>query len=546
MNAIVDHNTLVTEADWAKHRTAMLKVDLSGANLEDILLQHQKELLEATALFRLVVTDKSRRVGATWGVGADAVLTAGSARDQGGMDVLYLGYNLDMAREFIDTCAMWARAFMPACSEVSEFLFTEQDEKGAERAIKAFRITFASGFEICALSSKPRSLRGRQGYVILDEFAFHDDAAELLKSAMALLIWGGKVLVISTHNGADNPFNELIEDIRAGKRPGKVVRVTFDDALMYGLYKRVCQKTGETWSPDGEAKWRDEIYKSYGAAADEELRCIPSQSNGAYLPRPLIKACMHETIPVVRWTPPAGFVDWPKIERIAEVAKFCRDQLKPLLDAMDPTLRSCMGVDFGRKGDLSVFHPMQVLGNLSTSMPFLLELRNVPYEAQKQIAFYIIRRLPRFFHASMDATGNGAFLAEVCRQQFGASRISEIHLSTAWYLMNMPKLKAAIEAKTYQLPLDDDVMNDYRAITMTKGIAKVPDDERTTGADGFERHGDTAIAGALAVHASEQKTGEVGAETLGEERPIGEILDEYSGEFGSFEQRADLTDYMRM
>ncbi len=106
------------------------------------------------------LTDKSRRVGATWGVGADAVLTAGSARTEGGMDVLYIGYNLDMAREFIDCCGMWAKAFMPACSEVSEFLFVEEGEKGAEKSIKAFRITFASGFEIVALSSKPRSLRG--------------------------------------------------------------------------------------------------------------------------------------------------------------------------------------------------------------------------------------------------------------------------------------------------------------------------------------------------------------------------------------------------
>ena len=218
MSAHLDPNTLVLEEDWIKFRREKMQElpeEFSGKSLPDVLLQHQKELLQATSAYNLVATDKSRRVGATWGVGADAVLTAGLARNEGGMDVLYLGYNLDMAREFIDTCGMWAKAFAPACSEVQEFMFTEQG-KGEEKAIKAFRITFASGFEIVALSSKPRSLRGRQGYVILDEFAFHDEAEELLKAAMALLIWGGKVLVISTHNGVDNPFNQLIEDIRAG------------------------------------------------------------------------------------------------------------------------------------------------------------------------------------------------------------------------------------------------------------------------------------------------------------------------------------------
>lgn len=549
MTAHVDVNELVTAEEWARHRreaVQALPAELSGKSLPDVLLFHQKELLQATAAYNLVVTDKSRRVGATWGVGADAVLTAGATRTAGGMDVLYLGYNLDMAREFIDTCGMWAKAFAPACSEVSEFLFIEQGEKGEDKAIKAFRITFASGFEIVALSSKPRSLRGRQGYVILDEFAFHDDAAELLKSAMALLIWGGKVLVISTHNGFDNPFNELIQEIRAGKRPGKVVRVTFDDAISYGLYQRVCMKTGKEWSAEEEAKWRAEIYKAYGSGADEELRCIPSQSSGSYLPRTLIQARMKEHIPVIRWKSPKGFVDWPEELRIAEVHTWCEEKLKPHLDALDRRMRSCFAQDFGRSGDLSVIHPLQIRPDLSRATPFLVELRDIPFESQKQIAYYIIERLPRFFHAAFDATGNGAYLAEVARQKFGVSLVSEIKLSTGWYLLNMPKLKAAFEDETFELPLDDDVMTDYRAIQMTKGIAKVPDNARSMGADGFERHGDSAVAGALAVFASEQDSAQIGAGTTGQERPSTEALADFSEGFGGVEARADLSDFMRM
>lgn len=545
----LDTAQLVTEEDWSRHRRAMLSgmpPELAGKELPDVLLEHQKELLAATAEHRLVVTDKSRRVGATWGVGADAVLTAGSARNEGGMDVLYIGYNLDMAREFIDCCGMWAKAFMPACSEVSEFLFTEEGEKGAEKSIKAFRITFASGFEIVALSSKPRSLRGRQGYVIIDEYAFHDDPGELLKAAMALLIWGGKVLVISTHNGVDNPFNELIQEIRAGKRPGKVVRVTFDDALENGLYQRVCLKTGETWTAEAEAKWRAEIYKSYGSGADEELRCIPSQGSGAYLPRTLIVARMHLHIPVIRYKSPAGFVDWPADLRKAEIDEFGTEKLLPLLKALDPTLRSCFGQDFGRSGDLSVIHPLQLRSNLSLITPFLLELRDVPFESQRQIIVFMRKHLPRFFHAAFDATGNGAAHAEAARQEFGVSLVSEIKLSETWYMLNMPKLKAAFEDGSFELPQDDDVLTDYRAIKMTRGIAKVPVDARSQGADGHERHGDTAIAGALAIYASEQQSGEVGAETTGEQRQSSAHMDEYAGSLGTVEDRADFSEFLRM
>ncbi|WP_245292456.1 hypothetical protein [Rhizobium sp. 9140] len=89
--------------------------------------------------------------------------------------------------------------------------------------------------------------------------------------------------------------------------------------------------------------------------------------------------------------------------------------------------------------------------------------------------------MPRFFHAAFDATGNGAAHAEAARQAFGASFVSEIKLSQQWYMLNMPKLKAGFEDGTFELPLDDDVLGDYRLLKMTKGIAKVPDDARTQG-----------------------------------------------------------------
>lgn len=537
----------ISEEDWINHRKDQLRTLpgelLSlGGNLPDVLLPKQQELLAATAVYNLVVADKSRRVGFTWAIGADAILTAGAARSAGGMDVLYIGYNLDMAREFIDCCAMWAKAFMPAVTEVGEFLFVDTDGHGDPRTIQAFRIGFASGYEIVALSSRPRSLRGRQGYVILDEFAFHDDAAGLLKAAMALLIWGGKVLVISTHNGIDNPFNELIQEIRAEKRPGKVVRCTFDDAIQEGLYQRVCLMTARDWSAEAEAKWRAEIYKSYGSDADEELRCIPSLSAGAYLSRVLIEARMRDEVPVIRWTPPKGFVDWPENLRIDEIDAFCTERLLPHLERLDPKLRSSLGQDFGRSGDLSVIHVLQQRQNLTRATGFVLELRDVPFSSQSQIVFWIIRRLPRFSHAAFDATGNGANHAELCRQKFGVSVISEIKLSQDWYIVNMPRLKAAFEDGSIELPKDADILADYRAIQMVKGVAKVPDNARSEGADGHDRHGDAAIAGALAWFASCQDTGIIRADALGMPRQAPRAFEGFTFEG----QSGDLSDFLRM
>ncbi len=481
-------------------------VAASGGGIE-LLLGYQKRLLETTAVSQVTVAEKSRRIGYTWGVASDAVLTAGAEKSAGGMDVLYIGYNLDMAREFIDTAGAWARLFDRACTTVQEFLFDDGD---AEDGIKAFRITFASGFEIVALASRPRSLRGRQGYVIIDEAAFHDDLDELMKSALALLIWGGKVLIISTHDGADNPFNRLIEEVRAGRKPYALIRVTFDDALADGLYRRICLVTGKAWTAEGEKAWRQSIIDFYGDGADEELFCIPRNAGGAYLPRALIEARSSRDIPVLRWTVPESFVNEPEHITQAAARDWCQQHLKPLLSALDPALPSCLGQDFGRHGDLTVLWPLQIQRDLVRRTPFVVELRNVPFEEQKLIAFYIIDRLPRFVSGAFDAGGNGASQAEAARRRYGEHRIEEVKFSAEWYRVNMPRYKAAFEGGSILIPADIDVRADHEMIAMDRGVAKIPDKVRTTGADGGQRHGDSAIAGALAWYASEREVAEYG------------------------------------
>ena len=159
--------------------------------------------------------EKSRRIGLTWAEAADTALLSASAN---GMDAWYIGYNKDMALEFIRDCANWAKYYNLVADEIQETeeIFVAGNEK---QSILAFVIRFASGWRITALSSRPSNLRGKQGRVIIDEAAFHDQLDELLKAAMALLMWGGQVHIISTHNAIDNPFNELIIDIRAGKKP---------------------------------------------------------------------------------------------------------------------------------------------------------------------------------------------------------------------------------------------------------------------------------------------------------------------------------------
>ncbi|WP_245181481.1 hypothetical protein [Erwinia tracheiphila] len=158
----------------------------------------------------------------TWAEAADASLTAAKSREAGGTNHFYIGSNKEMAREFIDAAAMWARAYGLAAGEVGEEVFEDEDKD-----ILTFIIYFASGYKVQALSSNPRNLRGMQGNVTIDEAGHHDRLAEVLKSALALTMWGAKVRIISTHNGNENLFNELIQDSRAGR---KRYSVSYDHA----------------------------------------------------------------------------------------------------------------------------------------------------------------------------------------------------------------------------------------------------------------------------------------------------------------------------
>lgn len=465
------------------------------------------------------IIEKSRRIGLSWGEAAeDAVLAADRER---GMDVFYIGYNQDMAREFIEDCADWIKFYNLAAIEVEEFIY--EDERAENKGISAFRITIPGAHKIVALSSRPSNLRGKQGKIVIDEAAFHDDLAGLMKAAIAMLMWGGRVVVISTHFGEDNPFNELIAEARAGKKPYSVHRVTLDDALAAGLYRRICLRLGKEWSEDGEAKWRQNLIDFYGDDADEELFCIPSQGGGQYLSRALIEARMSVQIPVIRWSQKDTWAEQPDHKRIMETKSWCDGMLRPWLETPLAKKIAYVGEDFGRSGDLTDILPLMEMENLVLRSLFLCDLRNIPFQQQEQIFYFICDRLPALSGLALDSRGNGQYLGERAMQRYGADRVAQVMPSEAWYRDAMPKYKARFTDATLLLPKDADVLNDHRAIRIIKGVARIPDGREKSVADKKQRHGDSAISGAMAVYAAHQFAGFAGIPKVCSSMPITSI-----------------------
>ncbi|PCI85766.1 MAG: hypothetical protein COB24_11915 [Hyphomicrobiales bacterium] len=482
--------------------------DKTSPETPDVFLAYQKELKSGVSHFAITLVEKSRRIGMTWAVAEVAVEHSSLRKSDGGMNTFYMGYNLEMARDFINECANWARAYDAAAADVEEFVFTDapNNEDGG-KDIKAFRIKFASGYEIVALPSSPRVLRGKQGLVIIDEAAFHDDLEELLKAAFALKMWGGKIVILSTHDGVDNEFNQLVEKARKkvkGFEKYNLIRVTLDDALADGLYERICLVSKKEYSLEAEQEWRQELVDSYGDAADEELHVIPRSSSGGWLPYTLINARMQDGILVIRIERPDEFKNVAPIMREQEIGDWLEKTIKPLLDNLDPKLDYYLGGDIGRTGDGTTFWPLAKLQNTKLHTPFVVEIHNMPFSEQEQILFYIIDGIRRIAAIALDARGIGMQFAERCADRYGRHIVHEVMVTEGWYRDEMPPVKAALEDDALSVPRDADIERDLRSVQIIRGVPRIPD-KRTKGNNKKQRHGETVIALAKAVFASKQK-----------------------------------------
>lgn len=481
-----------------KVTSASVAAVLSGSFSEDeLLLGYQKRWIADESVLK--VCEKSRRTGITWAEAADASLNGSMSREAGGCNTFYVGSNKDMSREFIDACAMWSRAYGLAASEIAEEIIVDDDRKD----ILTFVIYFASGFKIQALSSNPKNLRGMQGNVIIDEAAHHESLRELLKAAMALTMWGAKVRIISTHNGIENLFYELIEDIRKGKRKGSVHTITLDDACNDGLYQRICQVTRKEWSAANEEEWKSDLLTSCATEDDalEEYYCVPQNGAGAYIPFVLIDRAANDSHAIARFTMPKGHMQWTEDERKRVVLEFCETQLKPVLETLNPELRHAYGQDFARSGDLSVIGVGSIAQDTRRALALTIELRDVPYNQQREIAVYVINRIPRLVGIATDSTGNGGYLGEALLLRYGENLVDAIHITDGFYREWSPKYKSLYESGYISIPRDEDIIADQRKIQNIRGIPKI-DKAKNTGSDGKKRHGDSAGAYLMFTRAS--------------------------------------------
>jgi phage FluMu gp28-like protein len=311
-----------------------------------------------------------------------------------------------------------------------------------------------------ALPSLPKSIRSKKGLLIIDEAAFCEKLKELLKAAMAFLMWGGKVVLISTHDGVDNPFNVFLEDIRAGRRKGKVLKITFEDALADGLYERIMLVTRKKATPDGKVEWIKDIRDSYGEDADEELDVKPSKGSGSWISPALIAAAAHEE---------AGH------------PRFYQGGL------------CYVGRDIARRNHLATILPFEDVDGVLWQRESV-EMRNKTFAYQDQ-EFDRIMTDYRVVRAGFDQTGMGEKVVEDAQIDHGD--IVEGVLFSPTTKLNMATiLKKLFENGMIRIKDDEKTKADFRSIKKVSGSSGHPRLVEDGTSDG---HGDRFWAAALAA-----------------------------------------------
>lgn len=466
------------------------------SNTYDIFLPYQKEWLEDRSDLKII--EKNRRCGISWTDSADAVLDAAPAN--GWTNTYYMSFNKDNCRQYIEDAGEWAKKLGYAVSEVIEEEEPLLDDE--EKSITTYRITFSSGAEIMGLPGVSRSLRSKQGNVVIDEAAFFDDLDSVLQAAKALVMWGGRIRVISTHNGDDNPFNILITNIRSGKeKEWSLHRITFREAMAQGLYKRICLKKGRKWTPEADKEFMDKMYRIYGDNPDEELDVIPRASGDRYFGRGLLDHATADadSYDMRRLECSDSFLHKSESFKNREVEKFFNQEVRPVLGALEGQVFG--GNDFGRSGDLTTYWFAEEVSKTQLAVRLIVEIKNAPFEQQQLFNDYVtdwLSERKKFGGLAIDSRGNGQQIGEHAMLRHPGASI-QVMETNAWYAKYGTDLHGLMESGDFTVPDDETIKADFALVVLKNGIPTIPA-VRTSDRDSKgKRHGDGASAAMLCV-----------------------------------------------
>lgn len=432
-------------------------------------LPYQKRWLKDKSPKKIV--EKSRRIGMTHAQAYEDV------RDcvTGEVDkVWFSSADESAAKEYIDDCAKFAKAFNVGAQVIGEVVLDE------EKDVKALEIDLMNGAKIHALTSNPKRFRSKGGKVVLDEFAFHEDPAGLYKAAKPAITWGYPLRILSTHNGIGSYYNQhFVKRIKEGElKSWSLHRTDIWAAVEQGLLDKI---RGRATTEEEREAWIESLREDMTEADFmEEYGCIPQSEKSAFLTYEMLAAVEREN------------VLWGEIgdDTIPE-------NITGLL---------YLGKDIGRRKDLTVKWLCEKIGGMLFTRMILVE-ENLEFALQRQSLYRILDH-PMLRRCCIDETGIGMQLAEEAQKKYGEMRVEKVNFTNSVKEELAYDLRKEIEGRTMLIPADKDTRQDLhsikKSVTSSGNIRFAQDAMGKKNTDG---HADRFWAAALSVHAAKQYSG---------------------------------------
>jgi phage FluMu gp28-like protein len=171
---------------------------------------------------KYAIAEKARRTGFTWAEAIASVLYCLKTKN----NCWFSSSDEKNSKEFI----LYVKQTCECINAILGFSFISLAEATTEC------VYLPNGSRITAVSSAPKAIRGKDGRIVLDEMAHHEDQEELYRAAQGSVIQKGCLRIMSTHNGPASLFYRLCQG--SPENGFSKHRVTLKDACDEGYAEK--------------------------------------------------------------------------------------------------------------------------------------------------------------------------------------------------------------------------------------------------------------------------------------------------------------------
>jgi phage FluMu gp28-like protein len=322
------------------------------------------------------------------------------------------------------------------------------DWRGDSReTYKALEVVLPKGSRITALPANPDTARGFSANVFLDEFAFHQDSRKIWQALFPVISAGFKLRVVSTPNGKNNKFYELMTsaDPIWSRHSTDIHRAVHDGLLRDVDELRRGLADEDAWAQEFEIRWLDEA--------------------SAWLSFDLITSVEHDE---------AG-----------EPSRYCGGPC-------------FIGNDIAARHDLWVAWVVEQIGDVLWTREIRV-LKRATFAEQDSSMDELFSRY-QVSRLAMDQTGLGEKPVEDAKRRYGEHVVEGVIFTSPNKLLLANTGKMVFEDRRIRIPLGDAVLRaDLHKLRKTTSATGAPRFIAESDADG---HADRAWACFLAAHAA--------------------------------------------